>query len=564
MEQNEFIFSVCSSTPVQRETKEFGIYNEVLTISNESINFERIKSGHCSFLKDHDSTIVLGVITDAWIQDNKLQIKVKFSSRPEVQGFIQDIKDGIYTNTSIGYEIEKYHFEIDSNNIKQMIIDKFMPYEASLVGVPADNNVGFKRTMESTLTNEPNTQAPIDEETKEPDTQKVEETTNTPSKEPENTDTLDENSEIENLGEITNQRNLAKKFISEHRSLAEFKNTLRLLNNSHEDNTIMEKSFSISKAIRNNMSSYKGPISEYEDNIINENKRSLGIGNEYDVVVKQSNLRALAPTAGLGAELIGTQYMPGLFTKLDRPESIIAKTGCTSIPVDGTPISFATVTSGCVASMVDLDGNLPDTDLKFATKEMKARKVGAVVPIPYSLILQAKPEIDAIVTEDLLGSIEQKKDEMILIGSGSNGEPTGLFNTADVNTTTVTAWDLKTAFSFEQPIREANIDTDHLCWVMNAKNYFTLAATPKSATELNEFLINDDKKMIGYPVYICNALADNQVALGDFSELLVANYDGVMLKVDDITYIKKQALQIVAFEAFDCIIRKPKAFTISK
>ena len=73
--------------------------------------------------------------------------------------------------------------------------------------------------------------------------------------------------------------------------------------------------------------------------------------------------------------------------------------------------------------MYDLDGNLEDGDLKFATKELKPRKAGVCVPIPYSLLLQARPEIDAIVSDDIVKALDELKDKMALIGTGENNEP---------------------------------------------------------------------------------------------------------------------------------------------
>lgn len=372
--------------------------------------------------------------------------------------------------------------------------------------------------------------------------------------------------DIRSLGDLVNQRALAEKFISENRSLAEFKNTIK---NTTNNNVIKEKKmekFSIVKAIRSCCKSNAlYAEAEYENSIINENKKSLSDGNAYDIVVKAENLRALGPSATVGNELINTQYLPSMFTPLDRPQTVIDKTGCTIVPVDGNPISFAITLSGTEAQMTDMDGNLPDTDMKFGTKEMKAKKMGACVPIPYSLLLQAKPEIDQLVTDDLLKALNQKKDEMALIGSGTNNEPIGVFATSGVNEVDLSgAFTLNGVYEFEKGIRDANIFSENLSWVMNSKNYYKYATTPKSAVEQNEFLIGDDRKLIGYPVYICNALDDDEIVLGDFSELLVANFDGLMLKVDDITYIKKQAIQIIAYESFDVLVRKPKAFSISK
>lgn len=127
-ESLEYIFSLCSNEPYERTSKELGVYDEVLVISDESIDFSRLNSGACAFLKDHDPEKVLGVITKSWIEGNKLKCTVKFSEREEVQAIVKDIQQGIMTCTSIGYSIEKYHLE-NVNGKKTLFADKFLIYE---------------------------------------------------------------------------------------------------------------------------------------------------------------------------------------------------------------------------------------------------------------------------------------------------------------------------------------------------------------------------------------------------------------------------------------------------
>ena len=127
-ESLEYIFSLCSDEPYERYSEKFGTYDEVLVISDESVDFSRLNSGACAFLKDHNYEQVLGVITKAWIDGNKVKCTVKFSERPEVQAIVKDIQDGIMTCTSIGYDITKYHFE-NVNGKKTMYADNFLIYE---------------------------------------------------------------------------------------------------------------------------------------------------------------------------------------------------------------------------------------------------------------------------------------------------------------------------------------------------------------------------------------------------------------------------------------------------
>lgn len=385
--------------------------------------------------------------------------------------------------------------------------------------------------------------------------------------------------EIRSLGELAGDTKAAEEFIAQKRSLNQFKTYLKTKNAGNSKNSIQKDNkmnrqyFSISKAIRNACSQYKKDVSEeYETQVIAENKRNLGV-DDADIVLTNAEMKqrafpsagVLAPEAGKGGDLIATDYLPQEFVTYLRPQLTLEKTGYYSIPVNGNAVSFAVCTSGSVAGMYTLDGELNDGDLKFATKTLTPKKAGVCIPVPYSLILQARPEIDAMVEADIVNALYQIRDEQILVGTGEDGECTGILATSGINTVNGASlsggegWGAM--LSGVNEIRKANVFSENLSFVMNGNTYVKLSKTPKDKDNcLAGFIIEDDK-IKNYPVFVNNKLADDVVLVGDFGEVAVADFQGLKLKVDDITYIKQQAIQIVAIKCFDCVVRRPGAFT---
>lgn len=383
----------------------------------------------------------------------------------------------------------------------------------------------------------------------------------------------DDCAEIRSLGELIGDIESAQEFISKKRSLDQFKTyiknkrSVKSQNSIQDKNTMENKYFSISKAIRNACTNqYKKDVSEEYETLVNEqNKRSFNV-NDADIVLSNKELhqRALAPSAGVGAELINTDYLPQEFVTYLRPQLTLEKTGYYTIPVNGNPVSFAVCTSGSVANMYDLDGELSGSDLKFALKTMQAKKAGVCVPVPYSLILQACPEIDAMVEADVVNALYQKRDEQILVGSGEDGEATGIVNTSGINAISASlsgfgAW--KACLSGVNEIRKKNIFSENLSFVMNGDTYVELCTTMKNDKNCYAGFVIENDKIGNYPVYVNNALTGKTILVGDFGEVAVADFQGLKLKVDDITYIKKNAIQIVAIKAFDVAVRRTGAFT---
>lgn len=603
--QDQFLqFSCATETPYLRYD-EGQPYYEVLVISEDALSFERLIDDRAPLLVEHNPQKAIGVVKKAYIKDKKLYVKVKFSNSEFAQQMKQQMMSDLRRNVSIGYTISHMTRKGDIDGIPVYYVDGFQIYEVSTVSCAADVTCGvkrskdlkdsqdmkkFKKNLEQTqeeIKELEATQEEIADETKAEETEEVveqivEETTETvediPAEEekeiieeevPEEEtkeEVISEQEEIKAAGQLAGEEELAEECIKEKRSLVEFKSLLkkkRSMKNIKKENT-MEK-FSISKAIRNASSQYKKDISnEYETKVIEENKRSLGIGDEADIVVRKSQLRALANTTGKGAELVATDYLPQEFTPALRPQHTLEQTGYYTIPVNGNAVQFCVMQEGATASMYGLDGELADGDLTFSTRTLTPKKGGVVIPIPYSLILQARPEVDAIVEADIVEALSELRDKMILVGTGENNQPKGIVNTTGINTV-----EYKDAISWagvctmEKLIRDANVFAP-LCWVMNGTNKVKYETTLKDdTTGYGGFLCEDDK-IKNMPVYVNNALGDDEIILGAFENVAVADFDAIQLKVDDITLAKKQAIQVIASNAFDVVIRRPKAFTVTK
>lgn len=379
----------------------------------------------------------------------------------------------------------------------------------------------------------------------------------------------DDEEEIKAMGELAGEEQLAEQYIKAKRSLEDFKKELqnKSVNNinkvqlNKEQRSMDKKYFSISKAIRNACSQYKGDISkDYETEVISENKRNLGI-QDADIVITRSQLRALAAN-GKGKELINTDYLPQEYTPVDRPQTTLEKTGFHTLPVNGGPVSFAVQVSGTVASMTDIDGVLSGSDADWKLKTLTPKKGGAVVQIPYSLLLQANPEIDAMIETDITNALYELRDIQALVGSGTGNNLTGITATSGINTLLSGDYTYHDVCEAIKEIRDNNIYTEDLAWVMNSNDYLKFETTLKDTTTGYGGFILEDGKIKGYPVYINNALTDGNIIVGAFGELVVADFDGITIKVDDITGIKKQSVNVVCFAAFDSVVRKPGAFTV--
>ena len=579
-ESLEYVFSLCSDAPYERESKQFGVYDEVLVISEESVDFSRLNSGACAFLRDHDPEKVLGVIVKAWIDGNKVKCKVKFSDRDDVQEVVRDIQAGIMTCTSVGYTIDKYHFSTE-NGKKTMYADRFMIYEGSLVGVPADISVGFNRSLdreehemqcnepkekpEEKAEGAPDGQKPACPEQKESPCEEAEkkacgEQEKKPCGEECAKSPCEEQEEIRSLGDLMECPELADAFIREKRSYSDFKKAVKEHNSIEgiKETKKMNK-FSLRKALLNAVGRMSNEEASFERGVIEENKRKFGV-TDADIVVTKAQLRDFNGTEPLAQ----TTYKPGMYAPVLRAPVTKDAVGTRKVAVAGQSISFSVATSGLNAGYVDINGEIPSATMDFTLKTMTPKKYGCFVDVSYQSLLQDDPSAEAVIMEDIGKALAQTADYAFFNGLSGNNQPVGLLNVANVNTVTLSgAPTLSTALEFEKKIRESFDYSADLKWVFGTDAYYQWASTPYSAKEQNRMLLDPDtRKCLGYDAFIDHNIPASAVILGNFGEALEANFDGISIRVvtEDKDLSRKQAIEIQAFAANDYVFRRPKSF----
>ena len=601
-ESLEYVFSLCSDAPYERESKQFGVYDEVLVISEESVDFSRLNSGACAFLRDHDPEKVLGVIVKAWIDGNKVKCRVKFSDREDVQEVVRDIQAGIMTCTSVGYTIDKYHFSTE-NGKKTMYADRFMIYEGSLVGIPADISVGFNRSLDreehEMQRNEPK-EKPEEKAEGTPDGQKPacpeQKAEETPEGQkpacPEQKESpcegtekkacgeqekkscgeecaneeecakspCEEQEEIRSLGDLMECPELAEAFIREKRSYSDFKKAVKEHNSieSIKETKKMNK-FSLRKALLNAVGRMSNEEASFERGVIEENKRKFGV-TDADIVVTKAQLRDFNGTEALNQ----TTYKPGMYAPVLRAPVTKDAVGTRKVAVAGQSISFSVATSGLNAGYVDINGEIPSATMDFTLKTMTPKKYGCFVDVSYQSLLQDDPSAEAVIMEDIGKALAQTADYAFFNGLSGSNQPVGLLNVANVNTVTLSgAPTLGTALEFEKKIRESFDYSGDLKWVFGTDAYYQWASTPYSAKEQNKMLLDPDtRKCLGYDAFIDHNIPASAVILGNFGEALEANFDGISIRVvtEDKDLSRKQAIEIQAFAANDYVFRRPKSF----
>jgi phage head maturation protease len=139
--------SFSSEEPVERY---FGI--EILDHKPESVDLSRLNNS-AAVLEDHQGGQI-GVVVGAKIENGRGLAKLKFSKVGRGAEVWEDIKDGIRSNISFGYQLNDLTRSKDEDNGETPAYrsKSWMPYEISVVGTPADTTIGIGRSKEANKT----------------------------------------------------------------------------------------------------------------------------------------------------------------------------------------------------------------------------------------------------------------------------------------------------------------------------------------------------------------------------------------------------------------------------
>lgn len=145
---------VCFSTGSEVIRSDFeGEYIERLSMSPESVDLSQLRGA--PVLDNHDRfsgvSAVLGVVEEAKVDGVRGMARIRLSSRPELEGFRQDVKDGIVRSISAGYSVEKWEISKRPDGMRIKTAMRWTPKEISFTALGADPGAKT-RTQENGMT----------------------------------------------------------------------------------------------------------------------------------------------------------------------------------------------------------------------------------------------------------------------------------------------------------------------------------------------------------------------------------------------------------------------------
>lgn len=607
-EERTVELSISSDEPYERW---FG--KEILDHKAECIQMERLAAG-APLLFNHDRDKHLGRIIEAKTDGKKLRVKAKFGNNPLANEKWEDIKSGILTDTSVGYQISKMVLEEEDKDGNCTYRAKsWMPYEGSLVTIPADFTVGLGRSKDET---QPTVILKLEKNALDNGAEiahKQNEASLHPlSKKSMSTETADPNVKLgeERQSAITAERarvkaisdyrdgfkiegmkgkvnDLARQAIDSGTEFLDFKQSVidnwdqvRAVDTKPEIGMQEKdcKQFSFLKAVRD--MALQGKLEGFEREVCDaaqkQMKRELTDSRAFIMpeevtrfhaaqdLQRSLSLRAQnATTATAGGFLVHDQY--GSMIEYLRNKTVLGNLGITIMSGLVGNLIMDVQTGGSTAYWLDETGAITDSEGTFGQKVLTPHRLGACIPFSTQLLAQSSTSVDAWARGELDIALALKRDLAGLEGSGVSGQPLGVKNTTGINAT-VTFGGAPTfadVVEFETGLAADNADIGTMGFALSAATVGKWKTTLKDSVAGAGYLLGDNMTANGYGVQRTNQITGNIAFFGVWSQLIMGLWAGREIVVDNITLAKSGKVQIIVNELCDFLVRQPLAFNVS-
>lgn len=263
---------------------------------------------------------------------------------------------------------------------------------------------------------------------------------------------------------------------------------------------------------------------------------------------------------------------------LARPKSVLRSLGATFLLGLVGDIGVPSLSQGAKSTFKGEIETLDKSNQKFKDAKMTPHRMGTWVRRSKQFLAQTSPGIELLLRSDLEKSVVQELERVAINGDGQDNEPLGILNYSDILQLVLgangAAPDRDTLVLLEALVEGQNLALDSSGYLINVATKAKLKRTKVDAGS-GLFLMNSNTELNGYPVQVTtNVPRDlskgtsnsklSAAIFGDWSQLLIGQWGGLDITVDNITLAKQGQVEIIIQTFHDVLAAQPKAFAAVK
>ncbi|HAJ6515728.1 phage major capsid protein [Escherichia coli] len=330
---------------------------------------------------------------------------------------------------------------------------------------------------------------------------------------------------------------------------------------------IMEKTFDLNNVIRSLVdgAALGANEAEYSAMAATATMQRGRAARGGSVFVPAAALRAAADgnTKATLTDITDEKLLTESYVEMLLPQSVLGRLGVTVLSGLNAPIAVPKMTASSVDAFgfVDENGAAPESKAEFANVKMAPKTFAGGNPISRSSI-KTVPGIATLITDHINKAVRIKLEQLILSDKDNTRGPKGLVKQL-VDADRVTK---KTAFSYKDFLKEiaaltdAGVPAQSIKFAMSGATAAELESTLKD-NGVSGYII-ENGKLAGYDVVTSGVIPVDHIVLGDFSGIMIGEWGGLELDMDDTTYRAQSAIVPRIWVDLDFTVVQPEALKV--
>ncbi|HBE7701949.1 TPA: phage major capsid protein [Escherichia coli] len=251
------------------------------------------------------------------------------------------------------------------------------------------------------------------------------------------------------------------------------------------------------------------------------------------------------------------------YVEMLLPQSVLGRLGVTVLSGLNAPIAVPKMTTSSVDAFgfVDENGAAPESKAEFANVKMAPKTFAGGNPISRQS-LKTVPNIATLITDHINKAVRIKLEQLILSDQDNTRGPAGLVKQL-VDGGRVAK---KAAFSYKDFLKEiaaltdAGVPAQAIKFAMSGATAAELESTLKD-NGVSGYII-ENGKLAGYDVVTSGVIPADHIVLGDFSGIMIGEWGGLELDMDDTTYRAQSAIVPRIWVDLDFTVVQPEALKV--
>lgn len=232
-----------------------------------------------------------------------------------------------------------------------------------------------------------------------------------------------------------------------------------------------------------------------------------------------------AGTNNQGGFLVGTDHDGASFIEALYAAMVTTQLGARTMENLQGNVSIPKLATGTSTYWVAEAAAPTEGQPVFANVSLTPKNLASYVQISRNLAVQSDPSVEAVVQDDITRAIAVAVDAAALAGSGSSNQPTGILSTTGIGSVSFSSAGAPTfaeIVSIETAISTDNAMGANMAFVTTPALAGTLKTTTKDSGSGR--FVSENGEIMGYPVLPTSSMSANTILLGDFSQLMIAQF----------------------------------------